>query len=205
MSDATMPAAAARPAAAAKSPVHVRTIRVEAVEAGPDELLVTGSLVDERPRGGPRWFGVQAPRVIHHMTVALRVHYPDLVITGVEAGMETHPYVVCPDAIPPLQGLVGLSVAQGFTRAVNERFGRAQGCAHVTALIHAMAPVVRQAAGAAFGHADDGPPPKSDAPWFLNTCQAWRENGPLHRLIREGDEVEMRRISAYRREENAAG
>jgi hypothetical protein len=48
-----------------KSPVHVRTIRVEAVEDGDDHLLVTGTLVDERPRGGEKWFGVEGPRVIH--------------------------------------------------------------------------------------------------------------------------------------------
>src|SRR5574337_3424 len=134
-------------------PLHVRSIRIEAIESGEDELLVTGTLVDERPRGGgPRWFGAEPPPVIHHMTVALRLRHPDLTITQVEAGMKAHPYQICPEAVPPLQDLVGLSVAQGFTRAVNERFGRAKGCAHVTALIHAMAPAIKQAAGAAFPH-----------------------------------------------------
>lgn len=33
----------------------------------------------------------------------------------------------------------------------------------------------------------------------MNTCQAWRENGPLHRLIQAGDEAGLRARSAYPR------
>jgi hypothetical protein len=62
---------------------------------------------------------------------------------------------------------------------VNERIGRARGCTHVAALILAMGPVVRQGAGAAFGFATPGDPRRT--PWFVNSCQAWREGGPLHR------------------------
>lgn len=177
-------------------PAHVRTIRVEATDDG-GTLLVSGTLVDERPRGGEKWFGVEGPRVIHEMTLALRVRHPDWVVTEVIGGMEAHPYRICPDALPPLQSLVGTSVAQGFTRAVNERLGRQHGCAHLTALIHAMAPVVKQAAGVVF------PSPEDDVaagarPWFVDTCQAWREDGPLHRLVRAGDQDGLRDISAYR-------
>ena len=180
--------------AAPKPPVHVRTIRVEAIEDGDDALVVTGTLVDERPRGGEKWFGVEGPRVIHRMELSLRVRHPDGVITAVRGGMEAHPYRICPDAVPPLQGLVGVSVTQGFTRAVNERLGRQRGCAHLTALIHAMAPVVRQAAGVAFPPAEGS---GDGSLWFVNTCQAWREDGPLHRLVRSGDEDGLRDISAY--------
>src|SRR6266849_2915435 len=83
-----------------------------------------------------------------------------------------------------------------FTREVNERFGRQRGCAHFTALIHAVAPAVRQGAGVAF---TDHERPAEVAPWFVNTCQAWRENGPLHRLIQAGDEAGLRGLSAYPR------
>jgi len=93
------------------------------VEDGDHTLLVSGTLVDERPRGGDEWFGVAGPRVIHQMQLGLRVRHPDLVITDVQGGMEAHPYRVCPDALPALQQLVGVSVARGFTRAVNERLG----------------------------------------------------------------------------------
>ena len=180
-----------------KSPVHVRTIRIETVEAGEDEMLVTGTLVDERPGGGPPWFGAEPPPIIHDMTVALGVRHRDLTITRVEAGMKAHPYQICPEALPSLQDMVGLSVAQGFTRAVNERFGRAKGCAHVTALIHAMGPAIKQASGAAF-HGKQKSWTATAGVWFINTCQAWRENGPLHRLLAAKDEAGLRAMSAYR-------
>ena len=179
-------------------PVHIRSIRVEAAEDGDRGLVVTGTLTDERPRGGEKWFGVEGPRVIHQMQLSLRVRHPDLVITGVEGGMEAHPYRICPDAVPSLQQLVGVSVRQGFTRAVNERLGRQRGCAHLTALIHAMAPVVKQAAGVAFASPDEPIVPDERELWVIDTCQAWREDGLLHRLVRAGDAEGLQNISAYR-------
>ena len=83
-----------------KQPVHVRTIRVEAVESGPRELEVRGTLLDERPRGERRWQGDDGARIIHDMTVTLRVRYPDFVITEARAGMAAFPYTICPEARP---------------------------------------------------------------------------------------------------------
>ncbi len=178
-------------------PIHVRTIRVEAVRVGADELEVTGRLVDERPQGGPRWFGIDQEPTIHDMSVTVRVRHPDLTIMAVSAGMAVHPYTVCGEAVAPLQQLVGLSVGPGFTRAVNERFGRHQGCAHLTALLHAIAPVVRQGAGAAFRSA--GAPPRAGRDlWFIGTCQAWREQGPLATRLRSGDLEGIRALAARR-------
>ena len=186
------------------SPVHVRTIRMEAVESGDHEITVTGSLLDERPGVRPKFFGQEHPRVVHDMRVSLRVRYPDLTITAVDSAMATRPYTICTDAVPPLQQLVGLRVAQGFTRRVNELFGRHHGCAHLTALVNAMAPVVRQAAGAAFRGEGEASPEGIDR-WFINTCQAWREDGPLHSLIKKGDEAGMRAMSAYPRDQADSG
>jgi hypothetical protein len=184
-------------------PVHVRTIHVEVAAVGEHELEVTGTLVDERPPGNGKWFGATPPPVIHDMRLGLRVRHPDLVITAVRGEMASHPYTICPDALPSLQQLVGLSVARGFTREVNERFGRQRGCAHLTALIHAMAPAVRQGAGVAFGEQDT--PAAEVPPWFVNSCQAWRENGPLHRLVGAGDEAGLRALSAFPPEPDEAG
>jgi len=175
-------------------PVHVRTIRVEIAQAGPHELDVTATLVDERPADNPKWFGSDPPPVIHDMRLGLRVRHPDLVVTEVRSEMASHPYTICPEALPPLQQLVGLSIARGFTREVNERFGRQRGCAHFTALIHALAPALRQGASVAF---PDQERPAAGDPWFVNTCQAWREEGPLHQLIRAGDEAGLRALSAF--------
>jgi hypothetical protein len=184
-------------------PVHERVIRISALDAldgeGQRLLRVRGVIEDRRPRGAPDWIHHDGD-VIHRMEIVLSVTYPDFLIRAIEGTMATVPHPgICPDAVPPLQSLVGVSVARGFTRAVNERLGRDRGCTHVVALILAMGPVVRQGAGAAFGFAapDPGQPgsrPVSSAggsraksaprtlptPWFINSCQAWREGGTLH-------------------------
>jgi len=182
---------------------HVRTIRAECKVVGTDELEVTGRLVDERPHPHGGWIDEDMGRIVHDMTLTIRVRHPDLVITAVDAQMDHRPYTLCTDAVPPLQKLVGLSVMKGFVRAVNERFGRQLGCAHMTALVHAMAPVVKQGAGAAF-HEDEPIPTREEDLWFVNTCQAWREDGPLHRSFRARDVERIRAFSARRpRSENS--
>lgn len=176
--------------------VHVRTLTIEARRAGAATLEVSGRLVDERPQGpGVGWFGSVNGSVIHDMRVRLGVRHPDLVITAVAAEMASHPYSLCPDAVEPLQQLVGLSIARGFTRAVNERFGRQLGCAHLTALIQAMAPVVRQAVGPAFREHDEIPRTGGET-WFVNTCQAWKEGGLLHQRLAAGDLEGLKALSA---------
>lgn len=171
-------------------PIHIRTLRCEASRVGQHELEVTGRLLDERPGGG-RWFGIEGERVIHDMRITLRVRVDDLVITAAEAHMDARPYTVCTDAVPALRQLVGLSVARGFTRAVNERLGRERGCAHLTALVQAMAPVIRQAAGAC---RDETEALHGDQ-WFVDSCQAWRAGGALHRRLAAGDVEGLRALS----------
>ena len=181
-----------------RQPIHVRAIRAEAWKVSDTELDVSGHLVDDRPEGGPVWFDAAPSSTIHDMRLTLRVRYPDLVITRAAGSMAAHPYTICPDALPGLEALVGLSVAQGFTRAVNERFGRQLGCAHLTALIQALGPVVRQAAGVAFRDVRELPRADGDA-WWVNTCQAWRERGPLHARFVAGDIDALRALSARSR------
>lgn len=175
-------------------PLHTRTTCTTAVRVSDTEIEVTGHLVDDRAEPED-WFGISSGPVIHDMRATLRVRHPGLVITAVSASMDSRPYTLCADALGPLQQLVGLSIAQGFTRAVNERFGRARGCAHLTALIHAMAPVVRQAAGVAFHGTGYAPEASSDL-WFVDTCQAWREHGPLHSRWLANDVEALRALSA---------
>ena len=176
--------------------VHVRTIRAEVKRVGADELEITGRLVDERPRSTDP-FDEGHDGTVHDMTLTVRVRHPDLVITAVDGRMDHRPYTLCNDAVPPLQRLVGLSVMKGFTRAVNERFGRQLGCSHLNALIQAMAPAIKQGAGAAF---QDGAKIQAGAEdyWFVNTCQAWREDGPLHDGVRREGITAIRAFSARR-------
>ena len=179
--------------------IHVRTIRAEVVKVGDDEIEVTGRLVDDRPGDGPRWFDVRQGGTVHDMALTLRVRHPELTITAASASMATHPYTICPDAVPAVEQLVGLSVAHGFTRAVNERLGRRNGCSHLTALVHAMGPVVRQGAGAAFRD-ENRLPTADESLWWVNTCHAWRDDGPLMARVKANDAEGLKNYSARRSE-----
>jgi len=181
------------------TPSQVRTIRVSATRVAETEMEVIGHLVDERPTGtGVDWLEDGHGVVFHDMTLSIRVRHPALVITEVGGTMAAHPYTLCPDALPPLEALVGLSVARGFMRAVNERFGRQRGCAHLTSLVQAMGPVVRQAAGVAFHDLATAPPAQRDR-WVVDSCQAWRQDGPLHTRLQAGDIDGLRAFSARSR------
>ena len=70
--------------------------------------------------------------------------------------------------------------------------------------MHAIAPVVRQAAGVAFRGTRSAPEPASDL-WFVNTCQAWREHGPLHTRLLANDVEGLRSLSAHRLAQGPGG
>jgi hypothetical protein len=58
--------------------------------------------------------------------------------------------------------------------------------------------VVKQSAGVAFRDTREIPRTDQDL-WFVNTCQAWREDGPLHDRLRAGDREGLRALSARAR------
>src|SRR5262249_42079887 len=129
-----------------------------------------------------------------HVPLTVRAAHPCRIITSAIPDMAAPPYTLGRHALPPLEQLVGVSVARGFTRAVNDRFGRQRGCAHLTALVHAMGPAIRQGAGAAFRDEDELPRADRDL-WFIDTCQAWRVAGPLADRMRAGDLAAIRALS----------
>ena len=53
-----------------------------------------------------------------------------------------------PEIEDSFSDLIGLSVARGYTSAVQERFGRERGCSHLEFLARALGPVVIQALSA---------------------------------------------------------
>ena len=58
--------------------------------------------------------------------------------------MKTFPHAECTDIEPSFRDLIGLSVARGYSGAVQERFGRQRGCSHLEFLARAIGPVVVQ-------------------------------------------------------------
>jgi hypothetical protein len=166
------------PVSSTAVPVHRRSIEYEAFEVD-DALTIVGKLQDSRP-----W--AQSPDVgrVHDMELRVTVRMTDFTITDAEAVMHAFPHAECPGIVDAFQGMVGLSVARGYTRAVQERFGGVSGCTHMEHLARSLGPVVIQAATScmarsrfdgqpARGFGDTGTSPVA----IRNSCHIWAEDG----------------------------
>lgn len=166
-------------------PVHRRTIDVEVFVR--DELLVViGTLADVRP-----WAtGEFGPRELHRMELAIVVRRSDMTITDAVADMKTFPHAECTMIEPKFSELIGLSVARGYTSAVQERFGRERGCSHLEFLARAIGPAVVQsvtsAAAQQFERGGVYPDGGRALSFLANTCHVFIEDGPGSQKIAAG-------------------
>ena len=169
---------ALRPPAGVELPLMTRTIDMQ-VFARDGYHVVIGSLHDRRP-----WAtGRDGPRDVHRMELGIVVRLADLVIVDAEATMGHFPHPECPAITDSFSELIGLSVARGFTRAVQDRFGRERGCSHLEFLARALGPVVIQSLTAAAarriedGEAEGLAEVAKGMEWLTNTCHIWSEDG----------------------------
>ena len=173
-------------------PVHRRTMVFDAYDDG-EEIRVVARLRDERPWAGP----VGAIEHLHDMELDVGVRKADMSIASVRATMERFPHAECPSITGAFEGLVGLRVTRGYTRAVQECFGGPRGCAHLEHLARAVGTVVVQAVTSGNARARDWSSldrPASEDAEQLNaaraamrdTCHVWAEGGPGHRKLDAG-------------------
>lgn len=171
-------AAAGAPPAPGEVPTHRRQIDFESYDRG-DDLLVVGRLRDDRPWAD----GTTQEAHVHDMTLEVTVRRPQLVVTAVRAAMRHFPHAECRDIETAFQGLVGLQVGRGYTRAVQERFGRQLGCTHLELLARLVGPVVVQSipSSALRAHPEDGGGTalaETGSGWFADSCHVWASEGP---------------------------
>jgi len=150
-------------------------------------FAVVGTLHDERPWAG----GDYGPRDLHFMELGLVVRVADMTIVDAAADMRTFPHAECADIEPSFRDLIGLSVARGYSSAVQARFGRERGCSHLEFLARAMGPVVVQgitSSGAWQVEKGDGEHPMREGglTFLSNTCHLWSEDGPAPQKIAIG-------------------
>jgi hypothetical protein len=161
-----------------EEPVHRRTLSLEVFQRD-EHFCVVGTLHDQRPWAG----GALGPRDLHVMELGIVVRRADLCIVDAAADMQTFPHAECTAIEPSFRDLIGLSVARGYTNAVQERFGRQRGCSHLEFLARALGPVVVQSVTSAAAwrvEKGDGQRPASDGrlDFLTNTCHVWAEDGP---------------------------
>jgi hypothetical protein len=91
--------------------------------------------------------GTIAPgEALHGMWVRMTVG-EDMVIRACEAVSDFTPYRICPQVTPNFARLAGIAIGPGFSRAVKERVGGAEGCTHLREVLAQMATVAFQTIG----------------------------------------------------------
>ena len=174
------------PPGAAEDPVHRRTITMDVFDRA-EYFAVIGTLHDQRPWAG----GTHGPRDLHVMELGIVVRRADLCIVDAVADMQRFPHAECTDIEDSFGDLVGLSVARGYSSAVQERFGRERGCSHLEFLARALGPVVIQgmtSSAARQVEQEGAPHPMGEGGFgFLtNTCHVWAVEGPGPQKIEAG-------------------
>lgn len=185
------------PAPAGTEIIHTRRYEVRTYRVDATRFVLRGVVVDEKPPG-LYVDGDDEPLWVHHMVVDLEVAYPSFVIEKVSVTFNEHPYLRCGDIEPDYQGLVGVSIARGYTKKVKDLFGGPRGCTHIGALLAAMGPVAIQSGWsmrAGTSAAPDAPPPGPEESERartanLNTCHMWDEEGDLVAGIAAGETLE---------------
>jgi hypothetical protein len=116
------------------------------------------------------------------MELGLVVRRADMIIVDAVATMDTFPHMECPTIEGAFSDLIGLSVARGYSSAVQSLLGRERGCSHLEFLARALGPVVIQALTSSsplrveMGERVDAPG-TGGLQFLTNTCHMWTPDG----------------------------
>jgi len=165
-----------------KERVHSRNIEIVSCLSKGKGVIVQGSLKDDRLQ---RHYNIEGRRVdpftVHHMIIRMLVN-DKLVIEDIEAEMPGIPREECPETIKSLERIKGWKIAPGFTERVKEAIGGTAGCAHLTALLLAMAPAAVQGSWSCrslrpITPSGDDVSPRQMEQYLIDTCWVWRRDG----------------------------
>ena len=160
--------------------MHTRRIRFEAYKRADGLWDLEAHLTDIKPVDYRLSSGIRpAGTPVHDMWIRLTV---DRALTIVDALTLTEgmPYPGHCDAIGPVYArkLVGLSLARGFRRHVQARFGDVAGCTHLNEMLTQFPTAAIQAlAGERLDNQDDG----EARPFQLDRCHALETGGEVTR------------------------
>ena len=168
--------------------VHSRLLTLRSYPAGEGNIVVEGSLRDERYRAIFELSGKKRDRgVIHDLVIRLLVGGPPLRILDAEAEMLQVPREPCIETRASIRAVIGIQIRSGFGEQVHKAIGGVKGCAHLTHLLTVMA---QEAIHGYWTHKMGKPavPPRSmeeidGLPYLINSCSLWREDGPLVKEI----------------------
>lgn len=179
-------------APAPREHIHTRRVTCEGFRRADGMWDIEGRLVDTKSYTfSNKERGDIAPGTpVHEMSIRLTID-DSFEIKAVEAVTDHSPFGICREVAPNFQRLVGLTIGAGWRRAVASRVGGVEGCTHIVELLGPVATTAfqtiwplrtreREAAQAKAGAAQNDGIEKTanERPRLLNTCHAFREDGP---------------------------
>ena len=113
----------------------------------------------------------RAGEPIHHMWLRVTVD-TTLTVRAIESAMDAHPLGNCPESQRTLQRMIGVSMARGWRKAINQNLGGTAGCTHMRELLFNLATAAFQSVHAAFKQPSSDTPPR-----HLDQCHGWALDG----------------------------
>ncbi len=169
--------------------LHTRNIEVTTYDYDEQRIIVEGILKDDRFQDSYSVTGEKFPKgAIHHMSIRLLVNCSNLLIEDVGVDMISVPRKVCRETIDCLAQIKGLTITKGFTLKIKKLAGGNKGCTHLVELIQTMAPAVFQGYAAYQAQKPaslDSNHAKMVLQFLINTCHAWREDGPFVEMFKK--------------------
>jgi hypothetical protein len=163
------------PPTVSRALVHTRRLRFEAYKREDGRWDIEAHLTDIKPFDYRLSSGIRAAGApVHDMWIRLTVD-PELAVVDAEVRTEAMPYPGECSTITPeyARRLVGLNLARGFRRHVQERFGDTAGCTHLNEILAQFPTAAIQAmAGDKRDNEDDG-----TRPFQLDRCHALDTRG----------------------------
>ncbi len=167
------------PPVAGREPAHTRRIELQGYNREDGLFDIEARLTDTKSYGFDAadrgWIDPGAP--LHGTAMRLTID-ENFTIVAFEAATDYSPYRICPEIAPNYAKLAGLRIGPGFLRAVAERVGGVHGCTHLRELMQQMGTVAYQTLYPVLARRKK-PGIASGRPSLLNTCYAYREDGPV--------------------------
>ena len=176
-----------------KKKIHTRKIELATYSVNDSELIVQGTLFDERFQKVFDITEKELPAgVIHHMVIYLLIRDNPLRIAKAEALMPHVPMVECHETLDVIKKVEGLEIKGGFSKKINSFMGSIKGCTHLTHLLTVMGQEI------VHGWLTEKRKHKTEVPasidqikeknFILNSCRLWTEDGPKIKAIKEAIE-----------------
>jgi len=163
--------------------LHTRNIEVTTYDYDGQRIIIEGLLKDDRFQESHAITGEIFPSgVIHYMAIRLLVNCSNLLIEDIDVELISVPREICRETINCLAQIKGLTITKGFTLKIKKIAGGNKGCTHLVELLQAMAPAVIQGFAAHQSQKPasfDSNQTKRMLQFLVNTCHAWREDGPF--------------------------